>query len=1798
MAYSADKDLFPFVGTDEDTDIILFFTDNKGEPKKLNIRRCIEDDAAFSGNALGYAGADLEDFITACPKVPSKPIQFAWNKNIEFESNFQETNGIQFAYQNVYIDGFVTAISPLSEVAFPPSVQTLGSNSISSVTVESECVLQIPQQGPEVSRIRILFREGNDGSFKLIDEISNTSDLETELFDYNPDGTTLGYYTFRNDSVYPIVPSSQTTKNFDNLPRRAKAQSVSGNRLMYGNYLEGFNPIQTRATGSVVLSSVDQNAVAIEGQIKTINVFTDDIRNGGARGESIGFSIDVGTDQIQAGVYKLSIDLSPEQNYHLFNAKAYFPSKNQTFNGESDYTFDGLATDASGDIADGLFKILNKEDGSTHNVAATDGTKMLYGYDPGRLGIFGAQWLSENGNMNTNVGTTAANPLIIPGAPLNVTVVVQVGQEITPENLLSAIDNVISTGDTNSPYVTVLDYSGAFLDGSTYGFAPAELAKAPGVRTVVESRSGLSSKDEFSATSAFADRICFVPYNNEGTPVAGEITGSPAGFFIVNKADMLLNVKRVKNESNGAIAPTHSATGENPQTTTRAYYRFEVAAIRNPEILTCLPEPVGGLGYAESEGNYYTTSPHLPWVLDSDPSAGENSNVSFKWPMVLGAATDDGSAPVYPGRTVLGLVTALTEPYAQAFGSNGKVSCSELSIPQETGVEYIFYNGDDVFKAVVTEFTSGLVPSVTVQNPVEFIAGSPPIYPKQWYFYKNAADAANTPNPNFPRGAAIRDRDGNYLNFNLRAVAGQICPIAIGRWKVFSAADILDNSWVDSFEYTWTNTNGDSVTVRPGSTSSWFGPMSKTWAGRDIAVDDSMVINDSSQATGQVFTSIIDGAAGVGSLISGKDGYSKIEDSEYFFPIAPGDYGGLDVASASYIDGNSGTPTPVSNRRGTIWNTTLIGIHENFKFLKSDAITNGEVAGYNTPTAPTDQEIGAAPLQDLGSFFDIGVEGSSISSFKTRDFHDFGVVYFDKRGRAGTVNPLPSVYVPGYSNSERDQDQKGKVAIKYSLNHLPPDWADSYKIVYAGSANTERFIQYSSGGAYVEPNVIGNNNDKIYVSLNYLQSNRASYVRSYGASDQDTGEPLLYRFTPGDKLRVISYYSDDETIVYAPKGYDFDVVGVEEISPEQNNPLIDETISGAGEPSDILPRTGSFILLKNNVQAAGFSAADISGGVDKWGDRCIFEVVTQRKSRGDELKPYYETPFGGKVIVQSGNRVHQYGTITIDQGDVYFRKVPVNLRPYDVDTTSFTDIIGADVNGNETSQARLRSYYLESQSVTDLYRSNAKNYGKAHFVIDGYSERLNDSSIIYSEATNQESFNLFYTSFSPLAKNYFDLPAKYGDIDYIADAGDQLYVAQNSKIGKVQINKSLTSTASGSDTLNLSREVLNSPRFFLEDVGTGGHPESVTWDDSTMYFVDQGRGVVVSAGEGGMKFLSSAGMEKFFKRLLAKYKDSSRIVTGVNPFTDELIVSVMKNDEKNFLTTTSERTLLSKDPNTLAYDIATGEWRTSYTFYSSRYASVGDRMISFKGTAGRFGQNIAWKHDDGFKNTFYGNKYLSSFTSVFVSNANMTKDFKSISIDGSNPWRLDLATANESSKLTQFKSYEGTFYTEISRSEEGVSKNNIKGIGRIASVSQVDGTTFDVKFERDISQYHITLTSMNENKVSELLFYNPALAGTSATQFQSFNFDYIPMHPVEIVDKYTLRVKFGQAVQAQDQYEFSNNYTGREVIVKSISRLFGDSLRDKYLTITAVATPGIDEAKTELYSVNIDYIESKLDSSR
>ena len=48
-------------------------------------------------------------------------------------------------------------------------------------------------------------------------------------------------FQFTNQKIYTVLPEAQLLRLFDNVPKIAQAQTLMGNRLMYGNYVDGYN---------------------------------------------------------------------------------------------------------------------------------------------------------------------------------------------------------------------------------------------------------------------------------------------------------------------------------------------------------------------------------------------------------------------------------------------------------------------------------------------------------------------------------------------------------------------------------------------------------------------------------------------------------------------------------------------------------------------------------------------------------------------------------------------------------------------------------------------------------------------------------------------------------------------------------------------------------------------------------------------------------------------------------------------------------------------------------------------------------------------------------------------------------------------------------------------------------------------------------------------------------------------------------------------------------------------------------------------------------------------------------------------------------------------------------------------------------------------------------------------------------------------------------------------------------------------------------------------------------------------
>lgn len=511
--------VYPFTGNDPDMDLMLFFTDNVNEPKAINIRRCIHEDDEFTGNAPGYIGQELEDFIQACPRVPMVPIEFEYETDINeqgasLESAFKDTDGMIFAYQNVYRNGYVSAPSIYSKVAYAPTVATIGADPLVSAIVENRVSLFIPRQNAEVQRIRLLFKEGDSGNFKLIDEVSTTVDQANDdfLLLYAAENATdqqvqdglvnddyAGVYRFRNDRIYPLIPKDEADKHFDKLPQVAQAQGLSGHRIMYGNYVEGFDNIQAQATSSVVYKPRPADFVSFN-----LDVEPTFIDNASGNAASSAFIIDTAgmPEEIVPNNYQITINVRPRRNVHVYRV------------GSSNFVGSQQSSSASGLNFDANLPDLENLFGPTLFNDVSDGEvnyESSLGMFLGNEGVASFAWKQlESGNEMRAVGTTPAAPLILNVNNIPITFnfsTLDSGQTLT-QSQLSSVISIILSGDGLNTNESLLSLGVELLDAP--GFGSQGVSGTGFIRSSVsvDIDCGLSNGSEFNQANPLSELIC------------------------------------------------------------------------------------------------------------------------------------------------------------------------------------------------------------------------------------------------------------------------------------------------------------------------------------------------------------------------------------------------------------------------------------------------------------------------------------------------------------------------------------------------------------------------------------------------------------------------------------------------------------------------------------------------------------------------------------------------------------------------------------------------------------------------------------------------------------------------------------------------------------------------------------------------------------------------------------------------------------------------------------------------------------------------------------------------------------------------------------------------------------------------------------------------------------------------------------------------------------------------------------------------------------------------------------------
>jgi len=161
-----------------------------------------------------------------------------WKVKLTENKGLFEFKFPQFAYRYKYDDNEFSAIGPYSPVAFLPGdfdyAPKKGYNKGMVNTLRSLKIGGFAEAAPSgVKEIEILYKESSNNNIYTVQSVKTTDSEYT--------AGTNGEVEITSDVIFKVLPAVQSLRPYDNVPRKAKAQAMSANRIMYGNYLENFN---------------------------------------------------------------------------------------------------------------------------------------------------------------------------------------------------------------------------------------------------------------------------------------------------------------------------------------------------------------------------------------------------------------------------------------------------------------------------------------------------------------------------------------------------------------------------------------------------------------------------------------------------------------------------------------------------------------------------------------------------------------------------------------------------------------------------------------------------------------------------------------------------------------------------------------------------------------------------------------------------------------------------------------------------------------------------------------------------------------------------------------------------------------------------------------------------------------------------------------------------------------------------------------------------------------------------------------------------------------------------------------------------------------------------------------------------------------------------------------------------------------------------------------------------------------------------------------------------------------------
>jgi len=184
------------------------------------------------------------------------------------DEDYLKDKFVRFAYRFKFDDGEYSLISPFTQPAFIPkqdgyfmgvptiedsqnytnqediagetTIVSFFENKVNDVTLKIDTPFQVNQLSSKlkISEIDILYKESNGLAIQVLETIPITDSTITT------NSTSTIEWTYQSRKPFKVLPEKETTRVFDKVPIRCMTQSVAGNRLIYGNFIDKHTPPQ------------------------------------------------------------------------------------------------------------------------------------------------------------------------------------------------------------------------------------------------------------------------------------------------------------------------------------------------------------------------------------------------------------------------------------------------------------------------------------------------------------------------------------------------------------------------------------------------------------------------------------------------------------------------------------------------------------------------------------------------------------------------------------------------------------------------------------------------------------------------------------------------------------------------------------------------------------------------------------------------------------------------------------------------------------------------------------------------------------------------------------------------------------------------------------------------------------------------------------------------------------------------------------------------------------------------------------------------------------------------------------------------------------------------------------------------------------------------------------------------------------------------------------------------------------------------------------------------------------------